>query len=63
MTKNEALKKLESHKSELQKRKVVYEALEKSISTKDPLNGIICKPKNEIEYQEILKDIKESGDE
>jgi len=63
MTKDEALKKLEALKPELKKRKDVYEKAEKSISTDDSLNGIVCGPRNKKEYQDMLKDIKESSDE
>jgi hypothetical protein len=63
MNKEEALKKLEALKPELQKRRENYEKAEKAISEEGSLNSVICGPRNENEYQDMLKDIKESGDE
>lgn len=63
MTKDEALKKLEALKPELQKRKETYEKSEKDIPGDESLNGTVCGPRNGEEYQDMLKDIKESGNE
>jgi hypothetical protein len=63
MTKDEALKKLEALKPELKKRKEAYEKVEKDIAGDESLKGTVCGPRNEEEYQDMLKDIKESGDE
>ncbi|NRD75207.1 hypothetical protein HQQ94_18665 [Shewanella sp. VB17] len=62
MTKEEALKKLEALKPELQKRKGVYEKIDKETSNIDEDSAVICGPRNEKEYQEMVDDIKESGD-
>ena len=35
----------------------------KNITGDESLKGAICGPRNEEEYQDMLKDIKESGDE
>ncbi len=61
MTKDEALKKLEALKPKLKKRKEIYEKAEKAISSDESLSGAICGFRNEKEYQDMLKDINESG--
>lgn len=63
MIKDEALKKLETLKPGLQKRKKAYEKVEKDISGDEFLKGPVFGPRNEEEYQYMLKDINKSGDE
>jgi hypothetical protein len=60
MNKSTDLEKLDKLKKELQLRKQAYEAIEESIE--DSSNRILG-PRNDLEYQKIKNEIKESKNE
>ena len=62
MTKDEAKKTLENNLEAMRKQKKLNEQAESEISESGE-SSLISGPKNELDYQRMKRDIKESNDE
>lgn len=61
MTKDDARKKLEDNLKQMREQRSRNEAIEDELTKATNDNGRVSGPKNDIDYQKMRKDIKESG--
>jgi len=63
MNKDEARKKLEEQLKQMQEQSQLHEQAEQELDKNKKKNSKISGPRNDMEYQKMMNDIKESGNE
>lgn len=63
MSKDEARKKLEEQRKQMQEQSQLHEQAEQALDKNKKKNSKISGPRNDIEYQQMLNDMKESENE